>query len=42
MGDIRTGDGGVEFEALNRGDLDPVHVVAQALDNQWVPRDLLI
>src|SRR6266567_660717 len=32
---------GVPFRKINNTDLDPVAVVAQCLDNQWVPRDLL-
>jgi hypothetical protein len=31
----------VEFERLEPDDLKQVTVVAQALDNQWVPRDVL-
>src|SRR5947209_12799798 len=33
--------GNVEFERLDIADLESVPVVAQALDNQWVPRELL-
>ena len=33
--------GNVEFERLDIADLREVPVVAQALDNQWVPRELL-
>jgi hypothetical protein len=33
--------GDVEFERLDIADLQSVPVVAQALDNQWVPRELL-
>lgn len=29
------------FRRIHNTDLDPVAVVAQCLDNQWVPRDLL-
>jgi lambda repressor-like predicted transcriptional regulator len=29
------------FRKIENTDLDPVAVVAQCLDNQWVPRDLL-
>lgn len=33
--------GSIEFERLDIADLQSVPVVAQALDNQWIPRELL-
>lgn len=32
---------GIEFEAIERGELEAVPVMPQALDNQWLPNDLL-
>ena len=32
---------GIEFEAIERGGLKAVPVMPQALDNQWLPNDLL-
>jgi hypothetical protein len=34
-------DGAIEFAALDPTDLEQVCVVAQSLDNQWVPRSML-
>ena len=39
MASLRDQD--VEFERIDFGSLQPVCVVAQSLDNQWVPRTLL-
>src|SRR5579875_3275421 len=33
--------GNVEFERLDIADLKDIRVITQALDNQWVPRELL-
>jgi len=33
--------GDVEFERINKADLEAVPVIVQALDNQWLPRSLL-
>lgn len=34
-------DGSVEFQALTSTDLEKLFVVAQCVDNQWVPREML-
>jgi len=33
--------GNIEFERINKADLEAVPVIVQALDNQWLPRSLL-
>jgi hypothetical protein len=41
MSDEIIQDGNAEFHAIGSSDLEPVAVVAQSLDNQWVPSDLI-